>query len=173
MKKLLFALLATSLLFTACKKDDNGSNPTGGGSTLAAQHYGFDGANAGAFNSTAAGIVKTSAAGITTLAISGIRNGGTESINIILYGDFSVPGTFAVGSGTGNGIVIRKDYQNVTDFSKSYSTDNDSPTMAGGGEVKITVVNGTHIEGTFYAVAHNSTGSEAYAEQGTFSGTVN
>ncbi len=180
MKKLFFNLfsgiLITGILLISCSSDDNSGsdNPGGGSATLSASHYGFDGGNAGAFNSTQAGIAKTSAAGMTILTISGIRNGGTESINIVLYGDVTAPKTYTLGGGSTDGIVIRKDYQNVTDLSKSYSTDNDGTGgMTGGGEVRITSITGNQIEGTFYAICHNSSGQEAFAEQGTFSGTMN
>ncbi len=165
-----------STIFISCKgigDEDNGGNSNGNSATLTAEHYGFDGANSGKFSSTKAGIVKTTTAGVTILAISGIRDGGKESINIILYGDITAPKTFALGNGSSSGIIIRKDYQNVNDRDLSYSTDNDSPTMTGGGEVKIISVNGNQIEGTFYAVCHNNSSKEAYAEQGKFSGTIN
>lgn len=173
---LLMALFMTSILVSCHRNDDEdnsgNNNNTAGSATLTAGNYGFDGGNSGKFSSTAAGIVKTSAAGTTILTISGIKDGGKESINMVLYGDVKVQ-TYKLGSGSQSGIVIRKDYQNVTDQSMSYSTDNDSPTMTGGGEVKITSVNGNKIEGEFYAVCHNNSGKEAFAEQGKFSGTVN
>lgn len=179
MKKLFFylflGLLMTNVLLVSCNNNDNdGDNGTGTGAsaTLTAEQHGFDGAHAGKFSSTKAGIVKTTAAGMTIYTISGIRDDGKESISMVLYGDITAPKTFTLGNST-DGIVLRKNYQNVTDQSMSYSTDNDSPTMQGGGEVKITAVNGNKIEGTFYAVGFNNTGKEAYAEQGKFSGTVN
>jgi len=180
MKKLLFYFIATFISITlasSCSrndddKNDNGTN-TGGSATLTAERYGFDGGSSGKFTSQKAGIVKTSAAGNTILTISAIRDGGSESINMVLYGEPTTNKIYALGNGSQNGIVIRKDYLNVTDLAKSYSTDNNGNNMTGGGEVKITSVNGKQVEGTFYAVGFNSTKSEAYAEQGKFSGTVN
>ena len=171
---LFIGLLMTSLGLTSCTNDDNnnGNNTNGGSATITAENYGFDGSNAGKFSSTAAGIVKTSVAGMTILTISAIKDGGKESINMVLYGDVKVQ-TYTLGSGSQNGIVIRKDYQNVTDQIMSYSTDNNGTTMNGGGEVKITSLSGNQIEGTFYAVGYNSTKKEAFAEQGKFKGTVN
>lgn len=178
MKKLFFYLLAgifMTTVFISCNRNDDeetGGNSTGGSATLTAEQYGFDGAHSGKFSSTKAGIVKTSAAGMTILTISAIRDGGNESINMVLYGDVKVQ-TYTLGSGSQNGIIIRKDYQNVTDQAKSYSTDNNGANLTGGGEVKITSVNGNKIEGTFYAIGFNNAKSEAYAEQGKFSGTIN
>ncbi|MCG2793070.1 MAG: DUF6252 family protein [Weeksellaceae bacterium] len=179
MKKLFFYLLPgifmTTVLISCNRNDDEetGGNNSGGSATLTAEQYGFDGAHSGKFTSTKAGIAKTSAAGITILTISAIRDGGNESINMVLYGDVTAPKTYTLGSGSQNGIVIRKEYQNVADLTKSYSTDNNGTMMSGGGEVKITSVAGNKIEGTFYAVGFNSAKSEAYAEQGKFSGTIN
>lgn len=172
----LFAALFIGSIMICCNRDDDetpGENPATGSAVLTAEHYGFDGAHSGKFSSATAGIVKTSAAGMTVITISGIRDGGRESINMVLYGDIEVNKIYALGSSSQNGIVIRKDYQNVTDQTLSYSTSNNGATMTGGGEVKITAVNGNKVEGTFYAVAYNTAGSEAYAEQGKFSGTVN
>lgn len=165
----------TSVLISCNRNnDENTDEPTAGASaTLTAEQYGFDGAHSGKYTSTKAGIVRTSAAGMTIISISAIRDGGNESINMVLYGDVAVNKTYALGSGSQSGIIIRKDYQNVTDQSKSYSTDNNGANMTGGGEVKITSVNGNKIEGTFYAVGFNNAKSEAYAEQGKFSGMIN
>ncbi|WP_374440046.1 hypothetical protein [Epilithonimonas sp.] len=179
MKKLFFLLLAglfsTVILFSCHRNDDdeNIDNSTGNAATLTAEQYGFDGANAGKFSSTKAGIVRTSAAGVTIITISGIRDGGKESVNMVLYGDVAANKVYTLGNGSQNGIVFRKDYQNVTDQSMSYSTDNNGANMSGGGEVKITSVNGNKIEGTFYAVGYNNSKREAFAEQGKFSGTIN
>lgn len=165
----------TTVLISCHRDDDENTteNSTGGSATLTAEHYGFDGGNAGKFSSTKAGIVKTSAAGMTILTISAIRDGGNESINMVLYGDVTAPKTYTLGSGSQNGIIMRKDYQNVTDMAKSYSTDNNGTSMTGGGEVKITSISGNKIEGTFTAICYNNARSEAYAEQGKFSGTIN
>ena len=181
MKKLLFilfvGLFTTTILFSCHRNDgdDSGNNNnTGGSASLTAERYGFDGnSSAGKFSTTAAGIAKTSVSGMTIITISGIKDGGKESINIVLYGDVAVNKTYALGSGSQNGIVMRKDYQNVTDQSMSYSTDNNGTLMTGGGEVKITAVNGNQIEGTFVAICHNNSGKEAFAEQGKFTGTIN
>ncbi len=177
MKKLLFYFVAAFITVISCNRNDddnndNGTN-TGGSATLTAERYGFDGGSAGKFTSQKAGIVKTSAAGNTILTISAIRDGGNESINIVLYGDPASNKTYTLGNGSQNGIIMRKDYLNVSDQAKSYSTDNNGNNMTGGGEVKITSLNGNTIEGTFYAVGFNNAKSEAYAEQGKFSGKVN
>lgn len=179
MKKLFFYLfvgLTITTTLISCNRNDednsNSENITGASATVTAENYGFDGNRSGKFSSTKAGIVKTSVAGMTILTISAIRDGGNESINMVLYGDVKAQ-TYSLGNGSQNGIVIRKDYQNITDQSKSYSTDNNGNNLTGGGEVKITSVNGNKIEGTFYAVGFNNAKSEAYAEQGKFSGTIN
>lgn len=178
MKKLFFSLfsglLMTSVILTSCHDDDNGTpnNPSGGGATLTAERYGFDGGTIGKFTSTTAGFTKTTLAGITTFSIAAIRDGGQESINIVINEPLNVQ-TYQLDSNTGNGMVIRKEYQNVTDLTKSYSTDNNGTSMTGGGQVKITSINGNKVEGEFYGICFNSTGKEAYAEQGKFSGTIN
>lgn len=178
MKKLLpFLALLFAVSVSSCKKDSGTTTPSGTGAkaTLTATRYGFDGSTAAtSFNATAAGIVKTSLGGMTQLAISGIRDGGKESISIIVLQDVRGTGKISFGPDLENGgIVIRKDYTNVADLTMSYSTDNSGTSMKGGGEINITAYDGTNIEGTFYAIGYNSTGKEAYAEQGSFKGKIN
>lgn len=169
--------LAITSLFASCRKDEStipGTSGTGGDAALTAERYGFDGGTAASsFKATAAGITRTSPAGISQLSITGIRDGGKESVTIIVLKDITGTGKVQFGPGVDNGgIVIRKDYTNVADMNMSYSTDNSGTSMKGGGEVNITSYDGTNIEGTFYAVCYNASGQEAYAEQGAFKGKV-
>jgi len=176
-RSLAIMALAVATLFAACGKDDSttpGPSGTGGDATLTAERYGFDGGTAtSSFKATAAGITKTSLAGISQLSITGIRDGGKESITIIVLKDVTGTGKIQFGPDLDNGgIVIRKDYTNVADMSMSYSTDNSGGAKKGGGEINITSYDGTNMEGTFYLVGYNRSGSEAYAEQGAFKGKV-
>ena len=172
MKKLILSALALMLLVTtACKKSNDDNVTAAGSATVSATRYGFDGGTAGAFKSTKAGITEVSAAGITTFSVTAIRDGGTESITIILLKKAAV-GKYILGPSQSNGgIIISKDYTKPGDAALNYSTDK-SGAMQGGAEVNITKLDGTTVEGTFYIVAYNSTGKEAYAEQGSFSGKI-
>lgn len=174
MKNLLLStLLITAMLFS-CKKDDESGTSASASGTINVTNYGYDGQNAGKFTSTAAGIVKVTAAGNTVTTITGIKDGGKESITIILLKDVTTTGGIKLGPAyTNGGITITKDYTNVSDQTLVYSTDKNAPNMQGGGEVNVTKIEGKTMEGTFYFVAHNSAGKEAYAEQGTFKGTIN
>lgn len=174
MKNLLLTTLLISALFFGCKKAEDTASALGVSGTITASGYGFDGTNAGKFTSSVAGIVKVTAAGSTIITISGIRDGGKESISIVLLKDVTTTGGIKLGPAYPNGgITITKDYTNVSDRTIIYSTDQNSTTMQGGGEVNITKIEGKTLEGTFNFVAHNSAGKEAYAEQGTFKGTIN
>ena len=174
MKKAILSLLAAAVLFTtACKKEDNnGGTATGGAATVTADNYGFDGsASLGKFSSTKAGITQVSAAGITSFSVTAIKDGSNESITIVLLKPAAV-GKLQLGPSLSNGgIIISKDYTKAGDGALNYSTDN-SGTMAGGGEVNFTKVDGKTVEGTFYAIAYNNARKEAFVEQGSFKGTI-
>ena len=170
---LLIAFL--SLNSFSCKKNDAGNNPppgTGGAATVNG-NYGFDGARLTQFSSTKAGIVQTTVAGYSTFTLSAIRDGGNESISIIVLKNITGPTTIDLNGTLANGgIIISKDYTKAGDQVINYSTDNNGSTTKGGGQIKITAYDGTNVEGTFYAVAYNSAGKEAFVEQGTFKGKV-
>jgi len=174
MKKVTIALFTlVVLLASSCKKDSTGS-ATGVAGVMTADNYGFDGGSSGKYSSAATGIVQTTAGGFPTFTVSGIRDGGTESISIVLLKNITATGTIKIGPDLDNGgIIIRKDYQNVSDQTKSYSTDNSGGSTKGGGEIVITKLDGKIVEGTFYFVAFNSAGKEAFAENGAFKGTIN
>lgn len=175
MKKIFLGALFLAGTLSACKKDDStpAVTPTGGNATVTATNYGFDGSNSGRFSSTAAGITQTTVAGITTFSISAIKDGGKESITIIVLKKITATGKITFGPDLANGgITIMKDYTKPGDLTQSYSTDNNGTSMKGGGEINITSINGNEVEGTFYAVAHNNAQKEAFAEQGTFKGTI-
>lgn len=177
MKKATIGVLTVMMFVLAsCKKDKNTTTPggaTGGSATVTAGNYGFDGAaSLGKFSSTKAGITQLTAAGITTFSVSAISDGGNQSITIVLTQKAAV-GRVAIGSSLSNGgIVISKDYSKPGDLTLNYSTDRDGNGKQGGGEVNITKVDGSNVEGTFYAVAYNSAGKEAFVEQGAFKGTI-
>ena len=173
MKNLLLSSLLMSVLLFGCTKDQSVTT-TGASGTMSASSYGFDGTNSGKFTSSATGIVKVTAIGTTITTISGIRDGGKESISIVLFKDVTTTGGIKLGPAyTNGGISITKDYANANDRTIIYTTDNSTAANQGGGEVNITKVDGKNIEGTFYFTANNSAGKVAFAEQGTFKGTVN
>lgn len=163
-------------LMSSCKKETKTTTPPPSGGTLGtltAENYGFDGGRSGKFSSTKAGFTQQSAAGVSTFMISAIRDGGSESITIVLLHAVKDTGVYQIGSDYDNGgIEIMKDYTKPGDLTQTYSTDNDGNTMHGGGEIRITKVDGSNVEGTFYAVGFNSTGKESFAEQGSFKGAI-
>lgn len=179
MKKVTIGVLTLMMFVLAsCKKDNNTNTPatggaTGGSATVTAGNYGFDGAaGLGKFSSTKAGILQVTAGGLTTFSVVAIKDGSNESVSIVLLQKAAV-GKVAIGSSLSNGgIIISKDYTKPADLTLNYSTDRDGTNTRGGGEVNITKVDGNAVEGTFYAVAYNSAGKEAFVEQGTFKGTI-
>lgn len=174
MKKIKGAFIITMLIAVtavSCKKDKTDpKDNTGGAATVSAGGYGFDGTNSSAFKSTKAGIVQVG----TVWTLTAIKDGGSESITIVL-GNVTGTGTYKLdqGNNNGNGAIMLKDYK-VADANAHYSTELPSTNgMTGGGEVIISKLTGTETEGTFYIVAHNAAGKEAFVEQGKFSGTLN
>ncbi|MEE1944518.1 hypothetical protein VRU48_05320 [Pedobacter sp. KR3-3] len=178
MKNYFYLMMAVcTLFFTACKKNtDSPEEPaTGGGSaTLTASNYGVDGTASGKFSATKAGITQTTVAGVTTFAISAIKDGSNESINIIVPRKITATGkiTFVYNDSSNGGITFSKDYTKPADGALNYKTDAFNSTTKGGGELNITKLDGSKIEGTFYFVAINANGKEAWAENGAFSGTI-
>lgn len=165
--------LVIAIAFTACKKDSTVTPTTGVGSTVSASGYGFDGGNSGKFTSTKAGITQTTVGGVSTFTISAIKDGSNETINLVALQKITTTGKITFGPSLSNGgIIISKDYTKPSDQTLNYSTDNSAGTAKGGGEINVTKISGNSIEGTFYAVAYNSTGKQAFVEQGTFSGTI-
>lgn len=178
MKKysLFIALFALLTIVSSCKKDSDEPETTAAGSaTLTANLYAFDGGTATKFNSTKAGITQTTVAGITTFAISAIKDGSNESINIIVLKKITSTGkiSFVYNDSSNGGITITKDYTKPADGTLNYKTSASNATTKGGGELNITKLDGNKIEGTFYFIAINSSGREAWAENGSFSGTIN
>ncbi len=156
----------------SCKKDNSNTPATNAGkATVKANNYGFDGGGGASFSATAAGIVQVG----PIFTLSAIKDGTNQSISIVLQ-NVTGTGTFKLDqdNADGNGAIITKDYSKPSDGTLNYSTDLPSSSgVKGGGEVKITAYSSTHAEGTFYIVAHNSAGKDAFVEQGTFTGTVN
>ena len=174
MKKLITGSILLLIAFMSCKKDETTSAVTGSGSaTVTAERYGFDGATTGKFSSTKAGITQVTAAGVTTFSVTAIKDGGTESITIIILKKITSTGKISFGSALANGgMIISKDYTKASDLSLNYSSDRNSKTMTGGGEIVITKLDGDKVEGTFNGVCFNNAEKEAYVEQGSFSGTI-
>ncbi len=177
MKKITVGMLMLIAVLSACKKDKTETdNPSGGNATVTASNYGFDGGSSGKFSSTTAGIVQTNlpaVAGIdpSTFSITAIKDGTKESLSIIVFKKVTATGVIKFGSKlSGNGgATLTKDYTKPTDKEINYSTDN----ATGGGELNITKIEGKNVEGTFYFTAFNSTGKQAFTEQGTFKGIIN
>lgn len=166
------AIIALLIAVTgiSCKKDDATPGGGSGSATVTASLYGYDGTGGAAFKSTAAGIVKLG----TIFTLTAIKDGTNESITIILP---NVTGTgkydLLEGNASGNGAIMSKDYTKPSDGALNYKTDAvTTASMRGGGEVNITSLTATSAEGTFYIVAHNASGKEAFVENGTFKGTV-
>jgi len=156
----------------SCKKDGDDNNPGGGtgSATVSASLYGFDGTGGTTFKSTTAGIVKVG----NVFTLTAIKDGTNESITIILP-NVTATGKYDLleGNASGNGAIMSKDYTKPTDGLLNYKTDAvTTATMRGGGEVNITALTATSAEGTFYIIAHNSAGKDAFVENGTFKGTV-
>ncbi len=178
MKKhaLLIGLILVSTIFGACKKDKTEPDDAGVGSaTLTAKLYAFDGGTATKFTSSKAGITQTTVSGLTTFAISAIKDGSNESINIVVLKKITATGkiTFVYNDSSNGGITITKDYTKPADGTLNYKTNAYNATTKGGGELNITKLDGNKVEGTFTFVAINSAGKEAWAENGSFGGTIN
>ncbi|RYZ99458.1 MAG: hypothetical protein EOP47_16705 [Sphingobacteriaceae bacterium] len=161
---LLLAVVAVSA--TSCKKDKT-EKPKAGAATVAVGNYGFDGGSSGKFSSTAAAIVKIG----PIFNVTAIIDGGKQSININLLGVTGVKEyDLDAGNASGNVAYMFKDFQKTTE---GYSTQNSSAaSVIGGGKVNITKLTDTEAEGTFYVIAYNSAKQEAFAENGTFKGTI-
>ncbi|RZK52800.1 MAG: hypothetical protein EOO91_18740 [Pedobacter sp.] len=177
MKKYLFALLIIGpMMLSSCKKNEKEVEPesTGGSATLTADRYGVDGGSSTKFSSTKAGITQTTVAGLSTFTISAIKDGSNETINIIVLKKVTTVGkiTFAYNDSSNGGITFSKDYTKPADGTLNYKTDAFNSTTKGGGELNITKIDGNSIEGTFYFIAINSAGKEAWAENGSFKGTI-
>lgn len=172
--RLLTGMILLMITFSACKKDKKEPEVSlAAGATVTAERYGFDGGTIGKFSSTKAGITQVTAAGITTFSITAIRDGGNESFTLIILKKITSTGKISFGSALSNGgMIISKDYTKVADPALTYSSDRNSKLMQGGGEINITKLDGNEIEGTFNAICFNNAEKEAYAEQGTFKGTI-
>ncbi len=173
MKKIKGAILLAMVVavtgISSCKKDSNTTGASGK-ATVEASLYGFDGTGGTTFKSTAAGIVQVG----TLWTLTAVKDGSNESITIVLP-NVTGTGTFDLlqDNANGNGAIMAKDYTKPADGALNYSTDLPATGgMKGGGEVKITALTSTSAEGTFYIVAHNSAGKDAFVENGTFKGTL-
>lgn len=173
-KKITIMLIILATGFLSCKKEKSDNADSGNGSaTVTATNYGFDGGSSGKFSSTKAGIIQTTVAGQSTFAITAIKDGSNESMTITVLKKVASTGKITFGPSQNNGgIVLSKDYTKPGDGLLNYSTDNSGSGIVGGGEINVTALNGNAVEGTFYAVAFNSRGDKAFAEQGTFKGTI-
>ena len=84
-------------------------------------------------------------------------------------------GTFSLNKDNtqGNGAILSKDYNKITDTNLNYSTDNSGGGLTGRGSVTITKLTATDAEGTFDISGYNASGKNAGASQGTFKGHIN
>jgi hypothetical protein len=173
MKKIKGAVVIALLIAItgiSCKKDDATTNNGGGAATVTATNYGFDGTGGAEFKSTAAGIVKVG----NLFTLTAVKDGSNQSITIILP-NVTATGKYDLleGNADGNGAIMSKDYKSPADGTLNYTTEAVvAAGMRGGGEVNITKLTATEAEGTFYIIAHNSAGKEAFVENGKFTGTV-
>jgi len=171
LKSAIAVVMLIAVTAVSCKKDDAAPDITGGGSaTVTATNYGFDGTGGAEFKSTAAGIVKVG----NIFTLTAVKDGGNQSVTIILP-NVTATGKYDLleGNADGNGAIISKDYKSPADGALNYTTDAVVAAGArGGGEVNITKLTATEAEGTFYLVAHNSAGKEAFVEGGTFKGSL-
>lgn len=166
--------LKTAILFvsfiavaaTSCKKDKKEPEGKAGAATVTASLLGF-GSSSAKFESNAAAIVKIG----PIFNVTAIKNNSIESININLLG---VTGTgeydLDEGNSSGNVAYLFKDFKKTTE---GYSTQlSSSSSVIGGGKVNITKLTDTEAEGTFYIIAHNDAGEDAWVENGKFSGKI-
>ncbi|MEO6149947.1 MAG: hypothetical protein ABIN95_09030 [Mucilaginibacter sp.] len=167
LKTVILVLSIVAVSAASCKKDSTEKKAQAGAATVTASNYGIDGGGSGKFNSTAAAIVKVG----PVFNVTAIIDGGKQSININLLGVTTAKEyDLDAGNSSGNVAYMFNDYQKTTE---GFSTQNSSSTsMIGGGKVTITKLTDTEAEGTFYIVAHNAAGKAAYAENGTFKGTI-
>lgn len=167
------AMMASCLYFLGCKKD-GGTKQDVTGAKVNAERYGVDGAASGKFTSTNAGIVQTTVAGISSFTITAIKDGSNECITAVVLHKITGPERINLiyNNAEGSGITYSKDYTKPSDANLNYKTTNGNATTKGGGELNITKFDGKNVEGTFYFVAVNGSGKEAWAEQGSFSGTI-
>lgn len=174
MKKLLKGIFLFTILIYSCKKDDKkDTDTTAGNATVTMDNYGFDGGSSGKFSSTKAGITQVTASGITTFTVTAIKDDSNESISIIVLQKITATGKINFGPSLNNGgFILSKDYTKPGDLALNYSSDRNSKRMQGGGELNITKLDGNNIEGTFSAVCFNNAEKEAFAEQGSFKGTI-
>lgn len=174
-KTLLAAFVVSSLLLGGCKKDKNNNDETSASNgTVTAERYGVDGGATNKFTSSKAGITQTTVNGVSTFTLTAIKDGSNECITAVILHKITGPETIDLiyNNREGSGIIFSKDYTKPADAALNYKTTNTSSTMKGGGELKITKLSGDKVEGTFYFVAINSAGKEAWAENGTFSGVI-
>jgi hypothetical protein len=164
-------------MFGACKKDDSADpvHTSGGSATLTANLYGFDGGTGAKYTSSKAGITQAIVQGDTTFTISAIKDGSNECITIVALHGITSTGkiTFVYNDSSNGGITFSKDHTKPMVDSLNYKTSGYSANTKGGGELNITKIDGKKVEGTFYFIAVNNKGQEAWAENGSFSGTIN
>ncbi|RCH55523.1 hypothetical protein DJ568_06420 [Mucilaginibacter hurinus] len=166
LKAILLIVLIVAVSATSCKKDKDTKTSNGQFATVTAKRFAFGSGAVAEFKSTAAVVAKAG----PIFTMTAVRDGLKESITIALYGATGT-GTYSLNkdNSTGNGAVMYKDFQNTTNKKLIYTTGEKN---SGGGQVKITKLTDTEIEGTFFIVAHNEDGEEAFVEQGEFSGKI-
>ncbi|RFZ92130.1 hypothetical protein D0C36_11850 [Mucilaginibacter conchicola] len=175
MKKIKGALFITMLIAVSaisCKKDKSGVDNGTAAATVTAGNYGFDGGSKGEFKASTAVLANLN--GIFTM--TAVKQSTSEQITIALYNINGI-GKYSLdpnnNTNVGSAAIISKDFNKAGDAALNYSTGEDGPRGAiGGGEVNITKLTSTEVEGTFYIIAYNNSGQEAFVENGKFSGKL-
>ncbi|TZF86322.1 hypothetical protein FW774_04545 (plasmid) [Pedobacter sp. BS3] len=167
-------ILISLLAIGGCKKDKDNDDAVGGSGTVTVERLGIGSGTPGKFSSTAAGIIQVTAAGVTVFTVTAIKDGSKESITAIINHKITGSETIdlSYNNAEGSGIIYSKDYTKPADGTLNYKTTNFGAGYKGGGQLKITKLDGSKVEGEFYFSAYNTAGESAWAEQGTFSGTI-
>jgi len=175
MKKiLLITFVVSGLLLGGCKKDKSNDDVSGGSGTVTVERLGIGSGSYSKFSSTAAGITQVTVEGVTVFTISAIKDGSKESITAVINQKITAPTTIdlSYNNANGSGIIYSKDYTKPADGALNYKTTNFGAYGKGGGRLVITKLDGDKVEGNFSFTAWNDAGESAWAEAGSFSGTI-
>ena len=171
MKKFKTILLAVTILTTvcsACKKSEE--VPANSSSTVVVTgSLGFDNLNGFPFKSSNAKVTKSG----TTYTLVAVEDGSKRGISIVLNNVTAI-GSFTLSKGnTANNTATLSKDNTSSDAVINYKTDgNSASNKVGGGSVDITKLSDTEIEARFFIVGYNSAKSEAFVENGSFTGKL-
>lgn len=168
------AFVVSGLLLGGCKKDKKDDEVSSGSSTVKVERLGIGSGAYSQFTSTKAGIAQVTAGGVTVFTITAIKDGSNECITAVINHKITATGTIdlSYNNTEGSGITYAKDYTKPADAALNYKTTNYGTAYKGGGRLVITKLDGDKVEGDFSFSAYNSAGESAWAENGTFSGTI-